>query len=133
MYEERIYRNRVFSKFSLEVSFKESDLLISTATKIDKSFAENVLKKYYHQIEDYIEKTPAFLNALSPLKDDEAAPQIIKDMLKCAKITGIGPFASVAGAIALYLGKELLKKTGEVIVENGGDIFLKMFILRFPF
>jgi ApbE superfamily uncharacterized protein (UPF0280 family) len=38
---------------------------------------------------------------------------------------GVGPFASVAGAMAEFVGRDLLKYSKEVIVENGGDIFLK--------
>ena len=34
--------------------------------------------------------------------------------------------AAVAGAIAEFVGQELLKFSPEVIVENGGDIFLKI-------
>jgi hypothetical protein len=33
--------------------------------------------------------------------------------------------AAVAGAIAQYVGADLLKLSPELIVENGGDIFLK--------
>jgi ApbE superfamily uncharacterized protein (UPF0280 family) len=34
--------------------------------------------------------------------------------------------ASVAGTIAECVGRDLLKWTSEIIVENGGDIFLKV-------
>jgi len=37
---------------------------------------------------------------------------------------GVGPMAAVAGAIAEMVGRELLNFSSEVIVENGGDIFL---------
>jgi hypothetical protein len=33
--------------------------------------------------------------------------------------------AAVAGAIAEFVGKELLKYSGQLIIENGGDIFIK--------
>ncbi len=33
--------------------------------------------------------------------------------------------ASVAGAIAEFVGKELLEFSDEIIIENGGDIFIK--------
>jgi len=36
----------------------------------------------------------------------------------------VGPMAAVAGAIAEYVGRELLEFSPEIIVENGGDIFL---------
>jgi len=38
---------------------------------------------------------------------------------------GVGPMAAVAGAIAEYVGNELLEYTNEAIIENGGDIFMK--------
>jgi ApbE superfamily uncharacterized protein (UPF0280 family) len=34
--------------------------------------------------------------------------------------------AAVAGAIAEYVGKDLLAYSNEVVVENGGDIFMKL-------
>ncbi|MBU0693830.1 MAG: UPF0280 family protein [Candidatus Omnitrophica bacterium] len=126
MYEERFYRNAVFSKFSLEISHKESDLFISTNTKIDKELTLRILRKYYQEIEDYIKATPLFLTSLSPLEHDEAAPPIVKEMIESSHSTKIGPFSSVSGAIAQYVGKDLLNYTDEVIVENGGDIFLKI-------
>jgi ApbE superfamily uncharacterized protein (UPF0280 family) len=38
---------------------------------------------------------------------------------------GVGPMAAVAGTIAQFVGSDLLEYSEEVIVENGGDIFLK--------
>jgi ApbE superfamily uncharacterized protein (UPF0280 family) len=43
-----------------------------------------------------------------------------------SKKANVGPMAGIAGAIAEFLGKDLLKKGyRDVIIENGGDIFLK--------
>ena len=42
-----------------------------------------------------------------------------------AQKAGVGPMAGVAGAMAEFVGKALLTKTSEVVVENGGDIFLQ--------
>lgn len=126
MYEERFYRNSVFSKFSIEVSFKESDLFISTDTKISKENTQDLLQKYYNQIEDYTKKNPHFLSSLSPIEEDESAPAIVNDMIQSSYLTGIGPFSAVAGAIAQYVGNDILSAANEVIVENGGDIFLKI-------
>jgi ApbE superfamily uncharacterized protein (UPF0280 family) len=36
----------------------------------------------------------------------------------------VGPMAAVAGAIAEWVSKDLLKLSREVIIENGGDIYL---------
>ena len=50
---------------------------------------------------------------------------IVKEMADAARIAGVGPMAAVAGAVAESVGKVLLKYSDEVIVENGGDIFIK--------
>lgn len=39
-------------------------------------------------------------------------------------LTGVGPMAAVAGAIAQFVTRDLLRFSKEVIVENGGDIYL---------
>jgi hypothetical protein len=57
---------------------------------------------------------------------DEDAPDIVRDMAQAARVAGVGPMAAVAGAIAEVVGKDLLVYTPEVIVENGGDIFMKV-------
>jgi ApbE superfamily uncharacterized protein (UPF0280 family) len=126
MYQERFYRDWSPAKFSLEVCYKESDLLIASDKEIDRVLLEGILKNYYSEIEKHIKKNQNFLTSLSPIEQDENAPAIIKDMIECSNVTGIGPFASVAGAIALYVGKELLNYADELIIENGGDIFLKI-------
>lgn len=128
VYQERFYRQQVFSKFKLEISYRESDLLICTDKKINEDLAREILVKHYQAVEEYIQKNPAFLTSLSPLEleEDQKTLPIIKDMIEVSKLTGIGPFASVAGAIALYVGREILKYADEVIIENGGDIFLKI-------
>jgi ApbE superfamily uncharacterized protein (UPF0280 family) len=47
-------------------------------------------------------------------------------MIEAGRQTGVGPMAAVAGAVAEYVGRELLTFSPEIIVENGGDIFLKI-------
>lgn len=126
MYEERFYREQIISKFKIEVSYKESDLLICSDQEIVKEKAQSILVKYYNQIEEYIKKNPLFLTSLSPLESDRSALPIIGEMLESSKITGIGPFSAVAGAIAKYVGGDLLSCCQELVIENGGDIFLKI-------
>jgi ApbE superfamily uncharacterized protein (UPF0280 family) len=63
---------------------------------------------------------------MEALPIDDGSPQIIKMMLEAAQKAGVGPMASVAGAIAECVGTELLAFSPEVIVENGGDVYLKI-------
>lgn len=125
-YQERSYRNRVSKKnlVSFQVKVGETDLYISVEKHLTEIALESIYK-YRRFIEEYIKHRPQFLDSLVPIKSDEMAPAIINDMLESSRISGVGPMASVAGAIAQYVGLDLLKHSNDVIVENGGDIFLK--------
>jgi ApbE superfamily uncharacterized protein (UPF0280 family) len=125
MYEERIYRNLVKTddlvKFVVVV--KETDLLVRAERDLSKETRESVLK-YRQQIEAYIESNSEFQRSLIPLKDDPFAPEIVREMIRTSQWAHVGPMAAVAGAMAESVSKDLLKLSKEVIVENGGDIFL---------
>ena len=125
-YTQRFYRNRVKSEdlVSFEVMVKETDLLVSADQKLEKETRDLVFESR-HQIESYIQTHPDFLTALEPYPEDPYAPPLVKEMIESTREVGVGPMASVAGAIAEYVGTHLLKKTNQVIVENGGDLFLK--------
>lgn len=104
-------------------SFKDADYKIHTVDNIDKITDE--IKKQRLIIEKYIEIYPDFKTAFKPLQISSDAPEIIKRMNKASILTGTGPMASVAGIIAEFAVQEALKNgSGEVIVENGGDIYL---------
>jgi len=125
-YTQRFYRKRVKSEdlVSFEVMVKETDLLVSADQKLEKETRDLVFESR-HQIESYIRTHPDFLTALDPYPEDPYAPPLVKEMIESTREVGVGPMASVAGAIAEYVGRHLLKKTNQVIVENGGDLFLK--------
>ncbi|MDZ7697339.1 MAG: UPF0280 family protein [Deltaproteobacteria bacterium] len=47
-------------------------------------------------------------------------------MIRESRRANVGPMASVAGVISQHVGEGLLAASDQVIVENGGDIFLKV-------
>ena len=104
---------------------KESDLLI-LAEKALTGPAHEVLIKERKELQDYIEKNPKFAKSFRPCAVSIFSPKIIKLMAWAAKRANVGPMASVAGALAETVGKSLLKHSKDVIVENGGDIFVKV-------
>ena len=103
---------------------KETDLYIRASRNLRRKALKAVLK-YRSQLERYIDDHPLFLTSLKPLSVEDSAPHIVREMAKAGEKVGVGPMATVAGAIAEFVGKELLPFSPEVIVENGGDIFLK--------
>lgn len=128
-YQKRFYRDWVKAKdlYLSRITVKETDLQILTDKPIDRDFLKEKIHLYRRQIEDYISKDRRFLTALKPIEVELNAPPIVKEMAKAAKKANVGPMAAVAGAIAEFLGKDLLRRGyKEVIIENGGDIFLKI-------
>jgi ApbE superfamily uncharacterized protein (UPF0280 family) len=125
MYEKRTYRNLVKTDdlVKFEVIVKETDLLVRAETNLSKETRESVLK-YRHQLETYIALNPEFQKSLVPLRDDPYAPQIVQEMIQSSQLAHVGPMAAVAGAMAESVSKDLLQLSKEVIVENGGDIYL---------
>lgn len=107
-----------------EVKFKETDLLCCTRTDL-KSYLEDRVFFYRHQLEEYIESRPIFRDSLVPIEGDPFAPSIVKRMIEASALLGVGPMACVAGAVAEFLGNDIAPKTDEYIIENGGDICLK--------
>jgi ApbE superfamily uncharacterized protein (UPF0280 family) len=125
MYEKRTYRNLVKTDdlVKFEVIVKETDLLVRADSDLSKETRESVLK-YRHQLETYIAMNPEFQKSLVPLSDDPYAPEIVREMIRTSQLAHVGPMAAVAGAIAESVSKDLLKLSREVIIENGGDIYL---------
>jgi ApbE superfamily uncharacterized protein (UPF0280 family) len=127
-YREREYRkiNDDGMLLSSHVVVKETDLHILAPVDVVEA-ANHLTIQYRNQLENYLARLPAFIEALSPLEDDPTAPPMIREMLKAALVAGVGPMAAVAGVIAEYVGQGLLARDdcGEIVVENGGDIFMK--------
>ena len=126
-YTKRSYRKRVRSTglVTFEVAVKETDLQVSAEKGLEKE-TRDLIFEARHQIESYIGAHPAFLTALKPYPTDPYASPLVREMIEGTKRVGVGPMASVAGAIAQHVGKGLLGTTSQVIVENGGDLFLKV-------
>jgi len=126
MFEPRTYRHWVKDKdlISFNVVVKETDLYIRASSNVKRKALKLVLK-YRDTLERYIERHSSFLTSLKPLPAGDDAPRIVKSMSESARKVGVGPMAAVAGAIAEFVGTELLAFSPEVIIENGGDIYLR--------
>lgn len=135
LYQERTYRkisdeNGYFEYFSL--SFLETDLWIA----IDKeSFSikikDYILKKiifYRKLLEEYLKNNPDFLTSFVPLKLDKNSPEIVQEMIIASIKAQSGPMATVAGAFSQFIAQDVIRnfKIKEIIIENGGDIFMKI-------
>jgi len=127
MNEPRFYRHWIKDSdlVSFELSVKQTDLYIRSRRNLKGKALDSVLK-HRGSLESYIARHPLFLTTLDSYQAEAQAPAIVKEMARASQLTGVGPMAAVAGAIAEAVGRDLLAFSPEIIVENGGDIFVKI-------
>jgi len=124
-YEPRTYR-RLASPEGLvcfEVTIKETDLQICASSDLTDR-AEDLIVQVRWELEEYIRGHPYFAETLTPMEVTDNAPGIVKRMAEAGRIARVGPMAAVAGAIAEHVARGLAEFSTDVIVENGGDLYL---------
>ncbi len=126
-YEPRTYRTRMARQglVGFRVAVKETDLWVLAGRDFSPEVRGAVVEERL-QLEAYIAAHPGFLEALSPWPQDPFAPGVVREMIGAAARGGVGPMAAVAGALAERVGQVLAPLSEEVIVENGGDIYLRV-------
>jgi uncharacterized protein len=122
---ERSYRRLVHGRWApIRVTVQETDLSVYAHGLSAGEITDAVIVQRGY-LENYIRCFPAFAETLAPWREDSLAPPIVQDMIRAGKLAGVGPMAAVAGAVAQRVGNDLLRRTDEVVIENGGDIFAK--------
>lgn len=127
----RSYRQRIKSPdlISFQIKEKESDIWIQTTSLLqDKALSS--LRYFRRILEDYIKNNPVFKSTFNAYPEDKQAHPMIREMIKASQRCQVGPMAAVAGCISQYVAQSLLKNTDEVIIENGGDTYLKSLHIR---
>jgi ApbE superfamily uncharacterized protein (UPF0280 family) len=124
--DRSVYRDRVKykEKYNWKIIYKYSDLLVSCNKDISLKL-EKLIKEIYCLLESCIKEEPSFQKSLSPLKIKSHYPPVIKRMCQKAVIFNVGPMATVAGAVCDYIASGLDKYCRRLIIENGGDVFMK--------
>lgn len=127
VYEKRTYRHSIKDAdlVSFTVSVKETDLFIRACRDMTEE-ALAAVEECRRPLEAYIQDHPLFLHSLLPVAVTMDAPGIVKEMAQASNLAGVGPMAAVAGAVAEFVGRRLLNHSSEIIVENGGDIFMQI-------
>ncbi|MGC8605244.1 MAG: UPF0280 family protein [Desulfomonilaceae bacterium] len=123
--EPRTYRS--FNDDGGFVSFRvvvdTSDLYIKALCNLE-DVARALVIECRSQIEDAIRRRPKFLTSFNPIDKDNLDSATPLRMIEASAKAGVGPMAAVAGAVAEFVGRNLLKFSEEVVIENGGDIFV---------
>jgi hypothetical protein len=127
LFESRSYRD--FESRGSLIAFRArvetSDLYIRALKPLEKE-ATSLIRQAREQIEAAIKRRPDFLESLTPMDELDQDSTLVNRMIAAGKKAGTGPMSAVAGAVAEYVGRGLLPESEELMVENGGDIFIKV-------
>jgi uncharacterized protein len=114
--------------YYFRVKLKDTDLAIGVdqASYSDSlvAWSEDEVRRLRGDLESYISLHPEFRTSFTPLPLLPGAPSLARGMAQAAYQTGVGPMAAVAGAMAQSMGQKLRTRVSQVIVENGGDIYM---------
>lgn len=134
MYEPRWYRRLMegarFTSFT--ITYLETDLWIGISPSSFRpeipDYALDKARELRTVMDQYISCNPQFLKSLVPIKPDAQAHPVIQEMIKATAVSGTGPMSAVAGAFAQFVGEAIIRKfhVKEIVVENGGDIYLSI-------
>ena len=125
-YLRRFYRENMHAAglVSFRVAVRESDLFIFAARDLAAE-ARVSLTRHRADLEGFISRQPRFRVSYRPYAVPDDSPEVVRLMAGAAERVGVGPMAAVAGALAELVGRDLGSLSPEVIVENGGDIFIR--------
>ncbi len=131
MYQPRTYRTRSEAEdlVSFGICVAQSDLRIQADCDLTAE-ALDATRRAYQLISHHLQEHEQFSASLEPLQPPDDADALVLSMYYASRRAGVGPMAAVAGATAEYVGRHLLRSSRQVIVENGGDIFLSTHVQR---
>lgn len=125
VWQPRIHRQDMDAAglVGFEIVHGETDLHISACREL-RSEAAALAAALRADLEGYISTHPVFFESHVPVEVEPDAPEIVRAMAEAARHAGVGPMAAVAGAVAERVARGLAAHSTEVIVENGGDLFI---------
>lgn len=133
MYEPRWYRQYMGARFqSLEYKYLETDIWMAyditcsiSKTKII-ALIDKKTKELHRLFNDHFYIHSEFKHSLIPVEVDASYPKIIQELCEISQKTEVGPMAGIAAVFAREIA--ILCKNEfhfeEIIVENGGDIYM---------
>jgi ApbE superfamily uncharacterized protein (UPF0280 family) len=112
--------------------YRETDLWVAVSrdysVKDIEACTSQRIKHYRNILENHIRRQPGFRTSLVPVSAINDVEPVIAEMYWASSAASTGPMAAVAGAIAQFVCNDLIHEfnLAEVVIENGGDIFLKL-------
>lgn len=122
----RTYRGRLIPKpgeTAFQAVVEQTDLWIVAEKDLSAQVVSHV-EAVRGRLKNYILLHPEFAESLTPVEVCKGAPEIAARMALAAKAAGVGPMAAVAGAMSQSVVERFAGESPNILVENGGDIFM---------
>lgn len=122
---------------TFDIQVQDMTLHIQAGTDFNEE-CRAVALSFWEQLNAYTLRNPDMRNSKRPIEVPGDAPEIVREMVAAARRAGVGPMYSFQGAVTDYVGRFLLQKVSEVIVNCEGDYFIlgrrrqKLTVLRRP-
>jgi ApbE superfamily uncharacterized protein (UPF0280 family) len=112
---------------AFQVVVAQTDLFVVAGADSSQAMARDVadyISSLRAALSTYLLLYPEFQHSLTPVAAGPGAPDIARDMAEAAARFGVGPMAAVAGAFAQAVADRFVTASPELLVENGGDVYL---------
>lgn len=122
----RTYRRAISPRqgeVSFQVVLEHTDLFVTARQDLSAPMLD-FLHLHRGELKSFMLLTPGFRESLVPFPVAEAAPPSARMMAQAAEGANVGPMAAVAGAFAQLVADHFVKDSPDIIVENGGDIYM---------
>jgi ApbE superfamily uncharacterized protein (UPF0280 family) len=106
------------------IQARESNIVLRVKKRRSVAEAYRILLSERRDVEEQVAADPLFRYSLRPIPVS-SQKKVVQRMACAARLAGVGPFAAVAGAIAEGMGEGLAGIEDDVVVENGGDIYVR--------
>lgn len=122
----RSYRQSVrpqAGETSFQVVLEQTDLFVTAQCDLRDPMLD-LVRGLRGELKNYILMAPGFRESLVPVEVPDSAPAIAREMARAAALVNVGPMAAVAGTFAQFVADHFAPLSPNLIVENGGDIYL---------
>lgn len=117
-------RARAADLVRFELAVKETELCVFADLDLSGQIREAVIT-LRDRLERYLAANPGFRESLVPVAVAATAPSIVRLMASAGAAAGVGPMAAVAGAICEEAARAIGGSARELIIENGGDLYVR--------
>ncbi len=109
---------------AFQVVVEETDLHVTASRDLSHEIQQYV-SALRGQLKAYIMLHPEFRDSYVPVPVAPGAASIVRRMAGAATLADVGPMAAVAGTISQMVCEEFAPICSELIVENGGDVYMR--------